>query len=357
MLQTPRILFICGSLNQTTMMHKIAQQVPEFEHFFTPYYSDGFIDILARNGLLDFSILGGEFRRQTEEYLHNNSLSIDYRGAAHTYDLVLTCCDLLVPKNIRTKRLILVQEGMTDPENMAYYLVKWLKLPRYLASTSTTGLSDAYNVFCVASEGYREHFIRKGVKSHKLVVTGIPNFDNCAEWLTNDFPYKNYVLVATSDSRETFKLENRRKFIEQAVAIAAGRPLIFKLHPNELVDRATAEINRYAPGALVIPRGNINPMIANCDTLVTRFSTVVYVGIALGKEVYSEFNLDSLHKLAPIQNGGTSAVNIAAVCRDLFYRTSVHPSRTPERTLMDTLIQSPTLAPMVRLFSKEKFAS
>ena len=349
---TPKILFICGSLNQTTMMHKIARHLPEFEHHYTPYYSDGFIDVLARNGLLDFSILGGEFRRQTEQYLNENFLSIDYRGVAHNYDLGLTCCDLLVPKNISTNRLILVQEGMTDPENLAYYLVKWLKLPRYLASTSTTGLSDAYNVFCVASEGYREHFERKGVKPEKLVVTGIPNFDNCAEWLKNDFPYKNFVLVATSDSRETFKIENRKKFIDQAVEIAAGRQLIFKLHPNEIVDRATLEINRYAPGAIVFSKGNINKMIANCDVLITRFSTVVYVGIALGKEVYSEFNLESLYRLAPIQNGGTSAHNIANVCRSLFHTTFVPRVKTPA-TIFDYLLQSPKVAPVLRLLGKE----
>ena len=49
------------------------------------------------------------------------------------YDLVVTCSDLVVPKNIRHGRVVLVQEGMTDPENMAYYLVKYLGLPRYLA--------------------------------------------------------------------------------------------------------------------------------------------------------------------------------------------------------------------------------
>lgn len=352
MLNAPKILFICGSLNQTTMMHKIAGHLPEFEHYYTPYYSDGFIDVLARNGLLDFSILGGEFRRQTEQYLNENFLLIDYRGVTRDYDLVLTCCDLLVPKNIRTNRVILVQEGMTDPENLAYYLVKWLKLPRYLASTSTTGLSDAYNVFCVASDGYREHFERKGVKPEKLVVTGIPNFDNCAEWLKNDFPYKNFVLVATSDSRETFKIENRKKFIDQAVEIAAGRQLIFKLHPNEIVDRATLEINRYAPEAIVFSKGNINKMIANCDVLITRFSTVVYVGIALKKEVYSEFNLDSLHRLAPIQNGGTSAHNIANVCRSLLYTTVIPQRRTPV-TLFDSFLQSPKVAPVLRLLGKE----
>ena len=30
--------------------------------------------------------------------------------------------------------------------------------------------------FCVASEGYRDLFISKGVKPEKIYVTGIPNF-------------------------------------------------------------------------------------------------------------------------------------------------------------------------------------
>ena len=57
-----KILFICGSLNQTTMMHKIAGYFPEGECYFTPYYSDGFLKYLSRTSLLDFSILGGQFK-------------------------------------------------------------------------------------------------------------------------------------------------------------------------------------------------------------------------------------------------------------------------------------------------------
>lgn len=310
-----KVLFICGSLNQTTMMHQIAMQLPECEKFFTPYYTDGLLDVLVRSGFLDFTILGGNFRHATEKYLNDNALPIDYHGLSHNYDLVVTCSDLIVPKNIRNKPVVLVQEGMTDPETIMYHLVKWLKLPRYLASTATTGLSDAYTVFCVASDGYRNLFIEKGARADKLVVTGIPNFDNCRQYLANDFPHRNYVLVATSDTRETFKYENRKKFIEDALAIAAGRPLIFKLHPNENVERATREINEYAPGALVYHRGNTNHMIANCDVLITRFSSVVYVGLALGKEVYSEFDKAQLQRQLPWQNGGRSAHNIADVVR------------------------------------------
>jgi len=311
------ILFICGSRNQTVMMHKISEYLAHYNCYFTPYYSHGIIGSLAKTSLLNFSILGGQFRQKTLEYLQQNNLNIDLNGLSGNYDLVITCSDLIMPKNIRNKKVLLVQEGMTDPENFAYYIVKYFGLPRWVASTSTTGLSNLYNKFCVASEGYRQHFINKGVDPAKIIVTGIPNFDNCIEYYNNTFPHKNFVLVATSDSRETFKYENRRKFIERAVNIAAGRQLIFKLHPNENFERAANEINKYAPGALVYTDQSVEQMIANCDVLITRFSTVVYVGLALDKEVYSEFNLAELKKLMPLQNGGMSAMNISAVAEDL----------------------------------------
>ncbi len=310
-----KILFICGSLNQTKMMHQISQYLSEnHDCYFTPYYSDGFVGVLANMNLLDFTVLGGKFKRNTIDYLVSNSLKIDYKGKQNNYALVITCSDLIIPRNIKNKKIILVQEGMTDPENIFYYLAKYLKFPRYLASTSTTGLSDAYEIFCVASEGYRDLFIRKGCKREKIRVTGIPNFDNCKKFLRNDFPHKDYVLVCTSDSRETFKYENRKKFIKNALKIAGSDKLIFKLHPNEKTEKATAEIKKYAPNAIVFADGNTNEMIANCKTLITRFSSVVYVGLALGKKVYSEFDINQLKKLTPIQNDGNSAYNIALIC-------------------------------------------
>lgn len=312
-----KILFICGSTNQTKMMHKISKYLNDYDCYFTPYYSDGFTKFLSNTKLLDFTILGGQFRTRTLRYLNEHNLKIDFEGRQRKYDLVYTCSDLIIQKNILNTKIILVQEGMTDPENLMYHLVKRLKLPRYLASTSTTGLSDAYEKFCVASEGYKEFFIKKGVAPHKIEITGIPNFDNCREYYNNDFPYKDYVLVATSDSRETFKYENRKKNIELAKKIAGEKQLIFKLHPNEKFERAIQEINRYAPGSLIYTEGNTEHMIANCDTLITRFSSVVYIGLALGKKVYSEFDVEELKKLVPIQNNGISAFNISEIGRDL----------------------------------------
>jgi hypothetical protein len=320
-----RILFIGGSLNQTTMMYQISLYLSDFDCYFTPLYCDGFLKILSKTGMLDFTPLGGKHKAKTENFLQNKKVKTDYEGVLHNYDLIVISSDLVIQKNIRGKKVILVQEGMTDPENFMYYLVKNLKLPRYLASTSTNGLSDAYDTFCVASEGYRDLFIRKGVRPEKIAVTGIPNFDNLKQHLVNSFPYKNYVLVATSDARETLKFDNRKKFILKCVKIADGRLLIFKLHPNENFKRAIKEINTYAPGALIYTEGNTDDMIANCDILITQYSTVVYTGLALQKEVHSYFDVNQLRQLTPIQNNGTSAKNIAEICRKHLNTYSVEP--------------------------------
>jgi len=320
---TQKILYICGSLNQTTQMHQISKELPEYDAYFAPYYPDGYgyIVLVTNAGLLDMTILGGQAKQRTLNYLRKNNLNIDENGSQHDYDLVYTCSDLLIQKNIRDKKIILVQEGMTDPENFIYYLVKNFRLPRWIASTSVTGLSYSYDKFCVASEGYKELFINKGVNPDKLEITGIPNFDNCKEFLDNDFPYHNFVLVATSDMRETYKYENRKKFIIKAYKIADGRQLIFKLHPNEDFKRAATEIEKYAPGSIVLQKEKIEPMIANCDVLITRYSTVVYVGLALGKEVHSDFDINELKRLLPIQNSGRSAFNIAHVGHRLLAET------------------------------------
>jgi len=324
----PRVLLICGSLNQTTMMHQIGLELADCDCWYTSYYCDGLLDWLNRRGMLEFTVAGrkGPLQALTREYLRSHHCPVDDRGALNHYDLIVTCSDLVVQRNVRGRPLVLVQEGMTDPEDWMYHLVRMLRLPRWLASTSMTGLSLAYRRFCVASEGYRDHFVSKGVPEDRIVVTGIPNFDNCASYRVNDFPHRGYVLVATSDARETFKWDARRRFFARVEAIAGGRPLMFKLHPNENMARATAEIEGRFPEATVFTSGNTNHMIANCDVLITQYSTVVYTGLALGKPCFSYFATDQLKQLVPLQNGGTSGRRIAAVCRQVLRSDTSSPA-------------------------------
>ncbi|BAU55331.1 hypothetical protein [Mucilaginibacter gotjawali] len=316
-----RVLFITGSMNQTWQMHQIARQLDEYDCWFSQFFTDlKWANFLMKHTpLFNGTIFWGQFKENSEKYLKNNGLQIDYQAKKNEYDLVVYCSDLHIPKRMRKNKIVWVQEGMTDKFTLLSRIVKALKLsPGFSGGTSLNGTSNICDVYCAGSEGYKAQFTRLGTDADKIVVTGIPNYDNIAQFKDNDFPYRDYVMVATTDMRETFRYENRAAFIKKAVEIADGRRLLFKLHPNEKFERAEAEIRKYAPeGTLVYRSGNTNQMIANCCELITQYSTVVYVGLALGKKVHSYFNLDELKRLAPIQNDGASAANIAKICRGI----------------------------------------
>jgi len=324
-----RILFVCGTINQTTQMHQVARELPEHEHAFTPFYCEGPLDWAHRLGLGEFTVAGEKLVRRCLDYLEGEGLPVDHRGRRGPYDLVVTCSDLVVQRLARRTPLVLLQEGILDPEGWQYRL--WRRfpfLPRWIAGTATTGLSLAYDRFCVASEGYRDHFASRGVPRERIAVTGIPNFDDCRRYRRNGFPLRGYVLVCSSDARETLKRDDRQAFLRRCLEIAAGRPLVFKLHPNENEERATREIRAVAPGALVFARGSAEEMIANCDVLVTQYSSTVFVGLALGKECHSYFDLDELRRLVPIQNG-CAARNVAAICREVLAESPVREEAAP----------------------------
>ncbi|MGY3090525.1 hypothetical protein ACVWYF_003580 [Hymenobacter sp. UYAg731] len=320
-----KVLFLIGSPNQTTQMHQIAQLLAdEFEPYFSQLYYDGwmrgFYKFLLRTGGLNPTIVTGKIKAKADKYLSENHLHNDFeaRQFGNQYDLIVCCSDVIVPwPLVRTTKTIFVQEGMTDPLNWWCRLVRKLNwMPILAIGTALNGLANCCDIYCVASEGYAKHFNYVGVDRDKLIVTGIPNFDNIEQVRNNDFPHHGYVLVATSDLRETYTPENRPKFIRECARIAAGRPLIFKMHPNETLPRATDEIREHAPpGTLVFTEGNTDHMIANCVELITQYSTVVYVGLALGKPVHSYFDVDDLRRKLPWQNDGTSARRIAAICR------------------------------------------
>jgi hypothetical protein len=324
----PKALFICGSVNQTRQMHQIAAALPEVDASFTPYYCDAGLESLRWTGLLDITILGWRWRKRTMRYLRQHRLPMDFEGKrrGHIYDLIVTCSDVIVPRAVRGKKLVAVQEGMTDPERVGYWARRLIPvLPRWIGGTVWTGTSNLYTYFCVASDGFKELFVRRGADPARVVVTGIPNFDDCARYRLGHFGERGFVLVCTSDTRETLKLDSQRRFIRRARAIADGRRLIFKLHPNENWQRSTRLIKELAPDAQVLTDGSAEEMVAQCDVLICQYSTLAFVGLALGKEVHSSYDLEELRRLLPIQ-GGAAARNIAEVCRTLLSTTGELPA-------------------------------
>ncbi|WP_394828234.1 hypothetical protein [Pendulispora albinea] len=323
-----RALFIGGSVNQTKQVHAVARELRGWKATFTPFFGDHAIEVLRHLGLAERTICGDKLRKLCLEYLRDHDLDIDMHGERGGYDLVVSCTDLVLPRVARRAPLVVVQEGILDPSGIFAAICRRVDfLPRWLAGTTLTGTSGLFDRFCVASEGYRQHFIREGADPARVVVTGIPNFDDCERYRDNDFPLHGYVLVCTSDTRETFKRDDRRELVTRALRIAAGRPLVFKLHPNENAARSTAEIRRWAPNARVYAHGSAEAMIANCEVLITQWSSTAFVGLALGKELYSNFPTEQLRALSPVQNGGTSGKRIAAICRELAGRSRVVPLR------------------------------
>jgi hypothetical protein len=314
----PKILFICGSINQTTQMLSIAREMRGTDSYFTPYYGDEGVELLRRAGLIEFTIAGNKAKERCLALLHEHGAAVDWRGKRQRYDLVVTCSDLVVPRNVRTTPLVAVQEGMLDPAPpiISRLVRRYHFVPRWIAGAASTGLSGLYDRFCAASEGFRKLLIQSGAPAERIVVTGKPNFDDCERHRKSVFPHRGYVLVCTSDARETGKRDNRHRFLRGVMAIAKDRPLVFKLHPNENVERATREIRRCAPHALVYSSGNTEQMIANCDEFVTQYSSTVFVALALGKPVHSYYDAAFLRELMPVQNR-SAAKNIARVCSEV----------------------------------------
>ena len=320
-----KVLFLIGSPNQTTQMHQIAELLAdEFEAFYSQIYYDGwmrgFYKFLLWTRGLEPTVVSGHFKQKADAYLAQHGLPNDFenRALGHRYDLLVCCSDIIVPWNLlATTKSIFVQEGMTDALHLWQRLVRrFTRFPILAIGTALNGMNNCCDLYCVASEGYADHFRRIGVSPEKLVVTGIPNFDDVEKLRHNTFPHRGYVLVATTDMRETYRFDNRRKFIGRAVEIAAGRPLFFKFHPNENLARATAEVEKWAPpGTRIFTSGHTEEMIANCAELITQYSTVAYVGLALGIPTHSFFDLEDLKRKLPWQNGGSSARRIAAICR------------------------------------------
>jgi hypothetical protein len=320
MFSPKKILLLTGSMNQTTQMHEIAKHLSDFDCWFSQVFADSplFDFVLHRTSLLDKTILGKASRERPEAYCREHGLQVDYTAKVNTYQLVICCTDLIIPRKLQYTKTVWVQEGMIDPYTMKSRIVQHLGLPPWLCgNTSLNGSTDRCDLYCVASEGYRTLLAERGTNPDKLFVTGMPNHDHVSQYQNNTFPHEGYVMVATTDMRETGRYENRIAFIKKAVQIAAGRRLLFKLHPNEKFDRAHMEIVINTPlNTLIFNDGDANEMVANCQELITQYSTLVYTGMNLGKKVHSYFDLNELSRLLPVQNGGTSAAHIANICRN-----------------------------------------
>jgi hypothetical protein len=96
------------------------------------------------------------------------------------------------------------------------------------------------------------------------------------------------------------------------------------------MSRAIAEVEQWAPGARYITTGRGEELAANCATLITEWSTLAYVGLALDIPTYSYRDLERHKGMMPVQNA-SGAKNIAHECRKLLVERGAMPATAVTR--------------------------
>src|ERR1700748_336159 len=111
-----KVLFIVGSMNQTWQMHEISKNLPEYDCWFSQFFTDlNWANALIKyTSIFKGTIFSGQFKDNSERYLQSHGLQIDYQAKKNKYDLVVYCSDLHIPKRMREIKMVWVQEGMTD---------------------------------------------------------------------------------------------------------------------------------------------------------------------------------------------------------------------------------------------------
>lgn len=313
-----RCLFLCTTKYNASVLRLVADALPDWDCWFSPFYStENTAYRLAWNlGFIQRTPLNTDYLKKVIQGMEELDLKLDV-GAKGSYDIIVLGNDIFVPQDLRARRpKVLVQEGWVWPHGWRRWLCKRTSLPGWFAGSNGSGLSNTYDYFCVASQGYKELFVRSGIKDHRIVVTGLPTLDaverDFAPLMDNTEKLK-FVLVTTHPGREYFDGENRRKLLAQARLIAHGRPIVVKLHPHENHIRAIREVSAWLPEATVVVEGDTTQLIANCSDLLTTYSTTIFYALLLGKRVYCSYPTSEIIKLLPEQNG-QAAQHIAKVC-------------------------------------------
>ena len=260
---------LSSRLAHQTRDARIAAELGEYEQVFTPYYGNRDFDFLKSIGALESSIGGRKLAQRCLDYLRDHRLPCEYGGMLGDFDLAVHCSDLVWPHNLDGKKVVLVQEGMTDPPSVLYPLVRRFRsLPGWLAGTSAFGLSDRYQRFCVASPGYADLLRARGCDPPRFLFTGIPHFD---DWLRTAPTLPSRVVLCSPRTRANL-LPWTPPFLEDAAGVARARAgAAVQLHPNE---RSIAPPRGGALGAgRALGRRGIGDGVANAQR-VCNYSTL-----------------------------------------------------------------------------------
>jgi len=312
------ILFIGSTVDQIKVMHTISDHLnPVHNCFFTPFYLDNVVSKLGLSRQLENIVFGKNYREDIFDYIQNNDLKLDECGESNHYDLVVTFSTLIIPKNIRNSRIVLLQDLMNEPRNFMAYFTKWFKFSSYLNKPSSINLFERYDVVCVASPGYRKRFIRNGADPDKIALTGIPEFTTFPDTLPDDVLQRGVVHLVTLPLWGSLEKEYRKDLQMNLNWIADGRPIYFKLLPTDQPIIATRKIKNTLLNVRVFTGSRNHLKNIYERGLISKRTACLFTASVIGDKLHIFADAEVLRHLKPYQNSTASAEKIANVCKNL----------------------------------------
>ena len=141
----PRVLFICGSPNQTGQMVQVAEALPEVEAWFTSLLLGRLIHLaMVKGDILEQCDQRPQAPRHLRRRAERQRAAIDLGAERNEYDLWVCPNDAVVPPGSAETPWVLVQEGIMEQPNWRTWVWRYTRLmPRPLATTAVFGLSKA----------------------------------------------------------------------------------------------------------------------------------------------------------------------------------------------------------------------
>ena len=242
-------------------------------------------------------------RRQLAQrcrYYCGTGVSPSTTGRHGPYDLVVDLLDVFLQKNIAaTDRSR--SGAITDPEDDNFRLVA---APLAHSRSGPRDGPRRLPRLCVASD--RSRSVRRqgqggGDRGHRRSTS------TTATLSRQHFPHRDFVLVYTSIAAGS---PPWRRSKSRSSSMRSGARDDLQVPPQRRPRASGGGSESVCTGCPIFTTGSAEAMIANCDVLITRYSSTVFVGLALGKETHSDYPMDELRRLQPVQNR-SAALNIA----------------------------------------------
>jgi len=220
--------------------------------------------------------------------------------------------------SIERPRLLVVMNEITTLGNIAVHIAKQKNIKTLCIQHGTVcDASDFTPVYvdklAVWGDNPKEAFMKKGVPTEKIVITGAPQFDDLA--LRNiDLKGKELKKIGIKSGKKIIVLatqpvpdmEQITEALSKVVKTIPETQLVIKTHPCEYSIKKYLKIaKKQGLDDAILTGKYLHPLLNRCDVLVTSSSTVGMEAMILNKSVIT-VNFTNIPDLMPYAEEGAA---------------------------------------------------